>query len=446
MRAIDKRDLGWISLGAALGFAAVALAATPPATSPLWSDARLRQEFARPGNVPQPAAGPPTPQAIALGELLFNDVRLSADARISCATCHDMKLGLADGVRLSQAGATGKPLQRHTPTLWNVAWSPLLMWDGRAEGLEQQAVLPLSHPDEMASSPQQAAERLAADAAMRTAFAAAFPAEPRVSAANLLAALAAYQRTLVSPPTRFDQWVSGDDDALTAQERHGLSLFAGKAGCISCHTGFAFTDQAFHDVGLPTSDAGRGPVAGLAAATHAFKTPTLRELAWTAPYMHDGAMETLEDVVRHYEGGGIARPSRSREMPSPFALTDDERAALVAFLETLSSDAPPRPSAEVWVRRDAPAVPAKIQVGATTISQRGRTFTPASVRIRRGDRLTVLNDDTRTHNVRIAHPDMDFNSGAQEPGENVVLRFNRAGTFEAHCGIHPTMRLRILVD
>lgn len=408
--------------------------------------ARLRNAFARPSGVPHPADNPPSAARIALGERLFFDPRLSGDGRIACATCHDLKLGLADGVALSTSGATGRTLRRHTPSLWNVAWAPLLMWDGRAETLEAQAALPMSDADEMASSPAQAAARLGADAGMRAAFALAFPEAPEVSPSNLLKALAAYQRTLVSPPTRFDRWVAGDEHVLSAEERAGFSLFAGKAGCISCHIGFSFTDHAFHDIGLPTTDLGRGPVAGIRAVDHAFRTPTLREVAWTAPYMHDGALATLEDVVRHYESGGIARPSRSREMPRPFALTEEERAELVAFLETLSSDAPPRPSQEDWVRRDAPRAEPALSIGTTVISQRNRNFTPAAVRLRGGDTITVLNDDTRTHNIRITSPRMDFNSGAQEPGESITLRFDHAGTFEAHCGIHPTMRLRIVVD
>lgn len=428
-----------------IGFGLVLLGAGGSAGSQPVDEAPLRAAFARPDGVPHPAENRPSPAKVALGERLFSDVRLSANGRISCSTCHDPKLGLAEGVPLSTAGVTGRALRRHTPSLWNVAWSPLLMWDGRAAGLEAQAALPMSDADEMASSPELAVARLNEEADMRAAFAQAFPEAPAVSPSNLLKALAAYQRTLVSPPTRFDSWVAGDDSALSTEERLGLSLFAGKARCIACHVGFSFTDHAFHDIGLPTTDLGRGPVAGLRAADHAFRTPTLRELAWTAPYMHDGSLATLEDVVRHYEGGGIARPSRSRELPKAFVLTDEERAALVAFLETLSSDAPPRPSQEAWARRDAPREAVAASVGVTTISQRNRTFTPTAIKLRRGEAVTVLNDDTRTHNVRIASPQMDFNSGVQEPGESIAMRFDRAGTFEAHCGIHPTMRLTIVV-
>ena len=150
--------------------------------------------------------------------------------------------------------------------------------------------------------------------------------------------MAAYERTLVSPPTRFDRWVAGDAEALSPSEISGLQLFAGKGRCISCHTGFAFTDHNFYDIGLPGADKGRGKEIGLRAADYAFKTPTLRELAWTAPYMHDGSLATLEDVIDHYEKGGVRRPTRSRDLPRNLKLTQQERADLIAFLESLSSD------------------------------------------------------------------------------------------------------------
>ena len=126
----------------------------------------------------------------------------------------------------------------------------------------------------------------------------------------------------MSPPTRFDRWVAGEAGALTPSEVSGFAIFTGKGRCSNCHTGFAFTDHGFYDIGLPGTDKGRGAEIGLPAADHAFKTPTLRELAWTAPYMHDGSLATLEDVVRHYESGGVARPTRSSDLPANLALTD----------------------------------------------------------------------------------------------------------------------------
>jgi cytochrome c peroxidase len=405
--------------------------------------AALKAKFARPTYLPQPADNPSTPEKVALGRRLFRDKRLSSTGTVACASCHDPKLSFSDGEPTGQ-GVTGRRLARHTPTLWNAAFSPALFWDGRASSLEDQVHFPVEHPDEMGSTLEAGARRLAEDDDYRSAFAGAFPTEPEISPDNIARALAAYERTLVSPPTRFDQWVAGEADALTASELRGFELFTGRGRCIACHTGFAFTDHNFYDIGLATDDKGRGKEIGLSAADYAFKTPTLRELAWTAPYMHDGSLATLEDVVRHYEGGGVPRPTRSRDMPPSLALSDTERADLVAFLEALSSETPPQPSDEPWVGGGGPPPPPP-PADATVVSQVNKTFTPGRVRLKAGRTLTVLNDDTRTHNVRIFHPRLDFNSGAQEPKESVTIRFPEAGTYEAFCGIHPSMRLTVEV-
>ncbi len=434
-------------IGACLG--ALTVSAWRPgvqATPPKQPDIdELRRLFARPQGIPFPQDAIPSPALVTLGERLFQERRLSSTGSVACATCHIPSLGFADGVAVSTAGVTSKPLRRHTPSLWNLAWAPQLYWDGRAASLEDQARFPMSHPDEMASTPEDAARRLSSDPAYVSGFAAAFPGTAGIAGEQILKAIAAFERTLVSPPTRFDRWLAGDPAALDGQQQLGLALFVGKARCVNCHTGFAFTDHAFHDIGLAGTDRGRGAIIGLAKVDNAFKTPTLRELAWTAPYMHDGSKATLEEVVRHYEDGSSKRPSRSPDMPPPFALADEERAALVAFLESLSSDSPPKPSAEGWVRAAAPA-PAVTPVAGRVVSQREKSFFPASIRIARGQSVTVLNDDRRTHNVRIRQPTLDYNSGAQEPGESVVLKFDENGLFEAHCGIHPAMRLRIEVE
>jgi cytochrome c peroxidase len=405
--------------------------------------AALRARFQRPQFVPHPPDNPPTPEKIALGKRLFEDKRLSSTGTVACASCHDARLSFTDG-EVTGKGVSAKPLARHTPSLWNVAFSPLLFWDGRAAGLEEQARFPIEHPDEMGSTLKAAAERIGADAGYVRAFAAAFPQSPEVSPANIAKALAAYERTLVSPPTRFDQWVAGNADALTPSELRGLKLFAGRARCIACHVGFDFTDHNFYDIGLPDADRGRGKEMGLPAADYAFKTPGLRELAWTAPYMHNGAFATLEDVVRFYEGGGMERPTRSKDLPMQLRLTDGEREDIVAFLQTLSSESPPQPSTEPWVDSGRPASPPPA-ADTTVVSQAAKTFTPDRVRLKAGQSLTVLNDDTRTHNVRIFNPKLDFNSGAQEPKESVTIPFPEPGTYEAFCGIHPSMRLTVEV-
>jgi cytochrome c peroxidase len=279
---------------------------------------------------------------------------------------------------------------------------------------------------------------------MAARFAAAFPENPRVTEANIRAALASFERTLVSPKTRFDRWVEGDEAALDPEERAGFALFVGKAGCVACHKGWRFTDEAFHDIGLPGPDLGRGEALKLAAADHAFKTPSLRERVWTAPYMHDGSLATLEAVVAHYAGRVIERPALSADLKRRLDLSPEERGQLVAFLATLSSDDPPRPAA-LPARVQKLGAPTEPAVAAREIRQKGRRFNPGAVVMAVGEALRFVNDDTRTHNVRVDDPRMPAFSEAQEPGDSVVLGFPEAGEFAVTCGIHPEMRLAVTV-
>ena len=250
----------------------------------------------------------------------------------------------------------------------------------------------------------------------------------------------------MSPPTRFDQWVAGDAAALSASEINGFRIFAGKGQCINCHKGFAFTDYNFYDIGLPSEDKGRGAEIDLRAADYAFKTPTLRELAWTAPYMHDGSIGTLDDVVRIYEMGGVERPTRAKDLPPTIPLSDTERGDLVAFLETPVERYAAAALARALGQRRRAGGRARRPPTPAVVSQANKLFSPHYIRVRADQPLTVLNDDTRTHNVRIYDPRFDFNSGAQEPHEAVTIRFPTRGTFEAFCGIHPSMRLTVVVE
>jgi cytochrome c peroxidase len=283
--------------------------------------------------------------------------------------------------------------------------------------------------------------RLRADSSYTRAFAAAFPEDPSITAQNIAKAIATFERSLVSPATRFDRWVEGEEKVLTAEEIAGFGLFAGKAGCARCHSGWAFTDSAFHDIGLPGEDRGRGAVLGLDAAMHAFKTPGLREVTRSAPYMHDGSLETLESVVRHYENGIVERPSLSPDLPRNLLLSEAERRSLVAFLGTLIAD-DPTPAAIVpeTITKPAPAMRVK------TVTQSEKNFFPARVMLKRNDRLWIVNNDTRTHNVRIFDPALEFDSGAQEPGEAVEIAFPMSGSFVIFCGIHPTMEIAVDVE
>ncbi len=298
---------------------------------PLSRDALWRAIFARPEVAPVPDL---EAKRQVLGRVLFSDTRLSGGGDRSCASCHQPERAYSDG-RPRGLGRNGDPLQRNTPHLWNLATASAFYWDGRAPTLEAQARVPLHAANELAVDLPQTLARLSSDPDTASQFAAAFPGEPAITEDQIVAALAAYERTLVSPPTRFDAWVRGDDTALDARERQGFAIFVGKGGCVSCHGGWRMTDDQFHDIGLPSPDPGRGAVEGGTPGIAAFKTPGLRQVAHTQPYMHDGSLATLEDVVAHYAETRRLRPSLAPTLVRDLDLDPQERAALVAFLKTL---------------------------------------------------------------------------------------------------------------
>lgn len=411
----------------------------PAAQAKPASLAARKATFRRPDRVPFPADNPFSEAKRALGEKLFYDPRLSGNGAMSCASCHDIAKGFADGAAKGK-GVPGRALARHTPTLWNLAWGRAMFWDGRARSLEEQVSFPIQNPEEMAQPLDPLIGKLSAIPDYVTAFSAAFPDDPKIDGPNLAKALATYERTFVSPPTRFDRWIAGDDKALRADEVRGFNLFTGKGGCANCHSGWAFTDSAFYDIGLPGSDRGRGAVLRLPNVNFAFKTPGLRELTRSAPYMHDGSIKTLEDAVRHYETGVVKRPTLPPELPRKLVLTGKERADLVAFLQTLSSEQAPAVAAKVEPETVAMTSPA---VAVNTVAQIDKSFEPGHITVKRGSRLWIVNNDSRTHNVRIFDEKLDFDSGAQEPGEVVDLTFAQPGSYLMSCSIHPKMELHI---
>lgn len=367
---------GLIGAAAALSIHAAALHAATAATDDL---ALLKASFRRPTSVPFPADNPFSEEKRTLGEALFHDKRLSIDASLACASCHQRGKGFADG-KVAARGVPGRPLKRHTPSLWNLAWASAVFWDGRARSLEEQVAGPVESPDEMAQPMAALVVRLAADAAMVRAFAQAFPDAPQINGSNLAKAIATYEQTFVSPETRFDRWIAGDAHALTEGEIAGFRLFTGKAGCVKCHSGFAFTDYAFYDIGLPDEDRGRGAVLRLGAAEHAFKTPGLREIVRSAPYMHDGSLATLEDVLRHYIEGVVDRPTLSKDLTRGLKLSEAERKNLIAFLRTLTSEGEPALPENVQAVKTGPSGPAQ---HVSTVSQDDKAFHPAHVGARR---------------------------------------------------------------
>jgi len=403
----------------------------------------LRAAYRRPATVPFPADNPYDRAKAELGRDLFFDPRLSGNNGLSCASCHVPELGFEDGQPIG-FGASGQPVGRHVPTLWNLAWGKRFFWDGRAASLEEQALGPIQNPIEMDQDLDALVRELMADPGYRARFAQAFPESPAIAPDTIAAALATYERTLVSPPAPFDRWIAGEEDAIDDAAKRGFALFNGKANCAACHSGWAFTDHAFHDIGLPDEDRGRGAILGLALLDHAFKTPTLREIGRRAPYMHDGSLPDLAAVIEHYETGIVERPSLSPDL-KPIDLTPSERADLLAFLATLDSPNPTPPTIAPAVAAappDAPSAPKDL----AEVTQRDKSFDRDSVALTEGGLLVVHNDDVRRHNLRIFHPKLDFNSGIQRPGESVAIRFPDAGTYRVFCGIHPTMELAVTVE
>jgi cytochrome c peroxidase len=285
----------------------------------------------------------PSAERAELGRLLFFDPLLSRDATLSCAHCHRPEHAFSDG-RATPLGRDGAPLARNAPTLYNAAFKERLFWDRRAASLEQQVLGPLLSPDEMGADPADLVARLEALPEYRRRFAAAFLGEEvPVSLANVARALAAFERTLVSTDSRYDRFARGDRTALSPAERRGLTIFRSlNTRCFECHRLPTFEAPLAMGIGVPSDDPGIGGAHGRPGQTGLFAVPTLRNVARTAPYMHDGSMATLEEVVDFYrKGGGRALGvdgDRIHEHVRAFEIRDDEAADLVAFLHALSDE------------------------------------------------------------------------------------------------------------
>jgi cytochrome c peroxidase len=293
------------------------------------------EDFRRPPSVPGSRSNPSTPEKVSLGQLLFFDPRLSGSGVISCASCHNPALGWSDALPLG-LGHMGGRLRRRTPTILNVAYGEPYFWDGRAATLEEQAKGPLTSAAEMNMPAELAVSRIESIPGYVTAFSYAFPSKS-ISVDTIAAAIASYERTIISASAPFDKWVAGDESAIPAAAKRGFALFNGKANCAVCHSGWRMTDDGFHDIGIGDSDRGRAEVApGIVQLEHAFKTPTLRNISLRAPYMHDGSLPTLESVIDHYDGGFVTRTSLDTQMRK-LELTPQEKADLLAFLNTLTS-------------------------------------------------------------------------------------------------------------
>lgn len=295
---------------------------------------RLRQAYNRPSEIPFPANNPYTPEKAALGKALYFEPRLSGAENMNCASCHNPSFGW-ESPNKTAIGAQNTRLARQAPTILNVAWVHPFFWDGRAATAEAQATGPIEAPVEMNLPIAEAVKRLDAIPDYKAWFARAFPGRG-VKPDTIAEAIATYERTIVASYAPFDAWIDGDEKALSDSAKRGFVLFNGKAECAGCHSGWNFTDNKFHDIGTTATDVGRGKYEPAnIKAQYAFKTPTLRDTAQRAPYMHAGQLQTLEEVMVHYVSGGIDRPSRSPLM-KPVSLTRDEIADVIEFMKSLT--------------------------------------------------------------------------------------------------------------
>lgn len=294
------------------------------------------------------AALRPDPAEALLGRELFFDPVLSRDRSLACASCHRPEHGFADPVPLSR-GVGGALTVRNAPTLYNRALGRSFLWDGRAATLEEQVLLPIEEAREMALPLDEALARLGADPRYAARFREVHGREP--DREGLARSLAAFVRGLLHGDTAVDRFRAGEIEALTRAERTGMWLFESRGGCWRCHSGPNFTDEGFHNTGVGVRDGaaepGRGAITGLAEDRGRFKTPTLRGLAESAPYMHDGSLGTLEEVVAFYRGGGGGNPDLDPGL-APLELTDEEAADLVAFLRALSRRSAPAPGEDTF--------------------------------------------------------------------------------------------------
>ena len=271
--------------------------------------------------MPVPEDNPITGEKVELGRRLFQDRRLSRDGRVSCASCHDSRRAFSTP-QAQAVGVFDRKGRRNAPALINRAWGRAFFWDGRVATLEEQVLKPIQDPNEMDLTLAEAERRLGLDAT------------------TIARALASYVRTVLSGDAPYDRFINGARGALTQEQQRGLQVFRGKGNCTACHVGPIFSDERPHNTGVAWhegvfTDPGRFGLTNRPEDRGAFKTPTLREVARTSPYMHDGSLRTLDEVIDFYSDGGRRNPAQDPEI-RPLRLTAAEKRALVAFLKSLS--------------------------------------------------------------------------------------------------------------
>ncbi len=325
-------------------FAVILLSAcTSPPTKPIGKPLRLATPLGLP-RLRMPPDNPPTAETVALGTKLFMSPLLSVDASLSCANCHNPQLAFTDRQPVS-TGVGGRQGKRNAPTILNAAYNADQFWDGRARSLEDQASGPMVNSVEMGHSLEGLEKAISGNAELVGLFKQAYGPRVKITVDLMSKSLATYERTLVSGNSPFDRFAfGGQPDALSAEARRGLKVFSdtAKGNCAVCHTidghHALFSDQKFHNLGVGLSPSGE--LTDLGKEQGKFRTPILRNVALTAPYMHDGSLKSLKEVVDFYVGGGNANPYLDREIKALSHLTKQEREDLVSFLESLTGEIP----------------------------------------------------------------------------------------------------------
>jgi cytochrome c peroxidase len=284
-------------------------------------------------DIEYPDDDPHSEAEVELGKMLFFDTRLSKNDNQSCATCHNPELGFSDGLKLG-IGTDGNRLGRNAPHIYNLAWASSFFWDGRASTLEEQALGPIVASAEMGMSQELTIERLGGIKGYVTRFEGVY--EDGLTFDNVGRAIAAFERTFISDNSAFDQYIAGDETAMSPSAVRGMEIFVGKGNCTRCHDGANFTDDSFHNIGTGNDDPGRYGVVKDDSLKGAFKTPGLRNIIYSAPYMHDGSVASLEDVVELYNAGGHEGSKDVSPLIEPLNLSHQEKADLVAFMGALT--------------------------------------------------------------------------------------------------------------
>ncbi len=344
-RTFNRKDL--LAQAIAFGLVAAPMVAQADAGYVYEAGHASLKEWLLPDAAPSPDDNKYSEKRANLGKQLFFDPRLSGTGQVTCASCHFPERGWADGLPTA-VRFQGKNVGLATPTIINLGYNDVLMWDGRMPNLEKQGFAGQGKPADINAGstvePEVVIERLNKVKAYVKLFEGAYPGEG-LTRESVAKALAAFERTIVSRTSPFDRWVKGDKSALTEQQVKGFKAFVEKAKCVTCHLAPNFNDGGFHNIGLKSfgdadHNAGRFKQMKRKSMDGAFKTPTLRDINQTAPYFHDGSAATLKDVVEHYALGGMVKTNLSPSLPQDIALTAQDKDDIVAFMNALTSEQP----------------------------------------------------------------------------------------------------------